>query len=124
MWAKAAHRVEKWIVGGDDAHIRTIQCREESQRVGETGMVRDKQDRTAPWDPVQASDLHARGEVTQGPARRVRERTRGESSVCGDELARDSSRRGSQERARGGTARTAMFPAKRLRALACEDAGE
>src|SRR5688572_1645630 len=85
-------------------------------------MVRDEQDRTASWDPIQSGDLDARREMIQGPARCIGQRPRGEGPVRVDELARNPARRWSEECAHGRTTGTAMFPAKSFDALTRKDA--
>jgi hypothetical protein len=54
---ETAQRVQEWIVRGDDAHVGTIQCCEESHRVGEARMIRDKKDWTAWRHAIEPGDL-------------------------------------------------------------------
>src|SRR5258706_15022040 len=112
------------IVRRHDANVGTIERRDEADRVGQSGMVRDEEDRTAPRDSLETRDFERRGEVVQAPARRFREWTRREDLVARGKLARDPLRSPTKERSRDGSARPAAFPAERFGAFAREEVGE
>ena len=58
--SETAHRVQERIVRRDDADIGTIKRRDETDRVGQSGMIRDEEDRTASRNPIEPTRSRAR----------------------------------------------------------------
>src|SRR6185503_19819370 len=122
--SETAHRVQERIVRRDDADIGTIKRRDETDRVGQSGMIRDEEDRTASRNPIEAGDIELGGEMVQGPARRVGKRARREDLIARGELARDAAGGRTEKHSRDRSTWTSALPTKCLSAFAREDLGE
>src|SRR5207249_4312975 len=86
---------------------------DETDAVGETGMIRYEEDRTTSRYAFETRDVDRRRKVIQRPARRLGEGSRGEHLIAGGELSRDAPRHGTEQRPRERTTGSAVLPAER-----------